>query len=62
LIFQYWISYVATLFIIELTNFKVRGGLHYENKAFFVVAGIRDDGYREILGSRMADNENSLFW
>ena len=37
-------------------------GLHYENKAFFVVAGIRDDVLREILGARLADSEDSLFW
>jgi putative transposase len=48
--------------LIDATYFKVRDGLHYENKAFFVVAGIRDDGYREILGARLADSEDSLFW
>jgi transposase-like protein len=48
--------------LIDATYFKVRDGLHYENKALFVVAGIRDDGYREILGTRLADSEDSLFW
>ncbi len=48
--------------LIDATYFKVRDGLHYENKAFFVVAGIRDDGFREILGARLADSEDSLFW
>ena len=24
--------------------------------------GIRDDGYREILGARIADGEDELFW
>lgn len=47
---------------VDATYFKVRDGLHYENKALFVVAGIREDGYREILGTRLADSENSLFW
>src|SRR5690606_16975577 len=27
-----------------------------------VVTGIRDDGYREILGARMADVEDEAFW
>ena len=46
---------------IDATYLKVRDGLHYENKALFVVAGIRDDGLREILGARLADSEDSLF-
>ena len=48
--------------LIDATYFKVIYGLHYENKALFVVAGVRDDGYREILGKRLADSEASLFW
>ena len=32
------------------------------NKALFVVAGVRDDGYREILGTRIANSEDSMFW
>ncbi len=48
--------------LIDATYVKVRDGLHYENKALFVVAGIRDDGYREILETKLADSEDSLFW
>lgn len=47
---------------IDATYLKVRDGLHYENKALFVVAGVREDGLREILGVRLADSEDSLFW
>ena len=47
---------------IDETYFKARDGLHYKNKAIFVVAGIIDDGYQEILGTRLADSEDSLFW
>ena len=47
---------------VDATYLKVRDRLHYENKALFVVAGIRDDGCREILGTRLADSEDSLFW
>jgi putative transposase len=48
--------------LVDATFFKVREGLHFINKALFVVAGIRDDGYREILRARLADTEVSLFW
>ena len=27
-----------------------------------VVAGVREDGYREILGARVTDCENEEFW
>ncbi|AKB35230.1 Mobile element protein [Methanosarcina siciliae C2J] len=47
---------------IDATYLKVRDGLHYENKALFIVAGIRDDGLREILGVKLSDSEDSLFW
>jgi putative transposase len=47
---------------IDATYIKVRDSLHYENKALFIVAGIRDDGLREILGTKLADSEDSLFW
>lgn len=56
------IEYEIPYLLIDATYFKIRDGLHYENKALFVVAGIRDDGYREILGTRLADSEDSLFW
>lgn len=47
---------------IDATYLKVRDGSHYKNKALFIVAGVRDDGYREILGVKLADSEDSLFW
>ena len=34
----------------------------YVTKAFLVVVGVRDDGYCEILGARIADGEDELFW
>lgn len=48
--------------LIDATYFKVRDGLHYENKAFVVVAGRRKDSYCEILGVRLAESDESLFW
>ena len=32
------------------------------NKALLVIAGIRNDGVREILGARIADCEDELTW
>jgi transposase-like protein len=34
----------------------------YVTKAFMIVTGVRDDGHREILGARIADGEDELFW
>jgi transposase-like protein len=47
---------------VDASYFKVRNGSRYVTKAFLVVAGIREDGYREILGARIADVEDELFW
>jgi len=38
------------------------GGVWYVTKAVLVVAGVRDDGYREILGARITDCGNEEFW
>ncbi|AKB38779.1 Mobile element protein [Methanosarcina siciliae C2J] len=56
------IEHEISYLFIDATYLKVRDGLHYENKALFIVAGVRSDGYREILGARLADSEDSLFW
>jgi transposase-like protein len=37
-----------------LTYFKIRDIVQYTNKALFVVAGVKEDVYREILGARIA--------
>lgn len=34
----------------------------YVNKAFLVVTGICEDGYREIRGARIPDGEDELLW
>jgi transposase-like protein len=47
---------------VDASYFKIRCGGQYVNKAFFVATGIREDGYREILGAKMADNEGDIFW
>ncbi|QLC49999.1 IS256 family transposase [Methanolobus zinderi] len=47
---------------VDATYFKIRDSTQYSNKALFVVAGVRKDGYREILGARIADGEDAMFW
>ena len=47
---------------VDAAYYKVRDGARYVTKAVLVVAGIRDDGYREILGARVTDCENEEFW
>jgi transposase-like protein len=47
---------------VDASYFKVRNGSRYVTKAFLVVVGVRGDGYREILGARIADGEDELFW
>ncbi len=48
--------------IVDASYFKVRDEARYVSKALFVVAGIRADGYREILGAKIADGEDGLLW
>lgn len=47
---------------VDASYFKVRTDSRYITKAFMIVTGVRDDGYREILGARIADSEDELFW
>ena len=48
--------------IVDASCFMVRDGARYLSKALFVVAGIRADGNREILGAKIADGEDGLLW
>jgi putative transposase len=47
---------------VDASYFKVRSGGQYLNKALFVATGVREDGYREILGATIADVEDDGFW
>jgi len=47
---------------VDASYFKVRDGIQYVTKALLVVVGVREDGYREILGARVADAEYELTW
>jgi len=56
------IEHPVPYLFVDASYFKVRNGSRYVTKAFLVVTGIRDDGYREILGARIADVEDELVW
>ena len=47
---------------VDASYLKVRAESRYVTKAFLVITGVREDGYREILGARIADGEDDLFW
>jgi transposase-like protein len=53
--------YIPYLFV-DASYFKVRDGVRYLNKALLLIAGIREDGMREVLGARIADCETELTW
>lgn len=48
--------------IVDAVYVKVRHQSRYVNQAVLIIAGIREDGYREILGIRVADCEDEGFW
>jgi len=48
--------------LVDATYFKVRQGAQYKTRALLIVAGIREDGLREILGASIAESEDSGFW
>jgi putative transposase len=56
------IEHAISYLFVDASYFKVRTDSRYVTKAFLIVTGIRDDGYREILGARIADGEDELFW
>lgn len=47
---------------VDATYFKVRSGGRYSNTALLVATGVREDGFREILGANIADVESEGFW
>jgi putative transposase len=48
--------------IIDAVYLKVRDNGRYVSKAVLIIAGVRSDGYREILGLSVADQEDEGFW
>ena len=47
---------------VDAVYLKVRNHGRYVSKAVLLIAGIRSDGYREILGLKVADREDEAFW
>jgi len=47
---------------VDASYSKVRTDSRYITKAFVIVTAVGDDGYRDILGARIADGEDELFW
>ena len=47
---------------VDASYFKVRDGGKYVTKALLIITGVRDDGYREILGAKITDSESEGFW
>jgi len=45
----------------DAVHVKVRRNSRYLNTAVLIIAGIREDGYREILGIPVAESENERF-
>jgi transposase-like protein len=41
---------------------KVRHNGRYFNKCVFIVIGLRQDGYKEVLGMWLPENESASFW
>jgi len=47
---------------MDASYFKVRDGAQYKTRALLIVTGIREDGYREILGAKIAESGDSGSW
>ena len=48
--------------LVDAMFIKSRAEDRVVSRAVLVVSGIRDDGYREILGVRMGDTESFSIW
>jgi transposase-like protein len=47
---------------IDASYFKVREQGRYVTQAVFVAVGVDEDGYRRVLGMKVAANESEAFW
>jgi transposase-like protein len=48
--------------MVDASYYKVCEDSRYMSKALLIVIGVRVDGYREVLGARIADSEDQSFW
>ena len=54
-------SEISYLFV-DASYFKIRSEGRYRSKALLIVTGIHEDGYREVLGAKVEDNEDEPGW
>jgi len=47
---------------VDATYFKVRQNMNYVSKALFIAVGVDEDGYRRVLGVKIASREEEGFW
>ncbi len=47
---------------VDATYFKVREDMNYISKALFIAVGVDEDGYRRVLGVKIASREEEGFW
>lgn len=47
---------------VDAAYLKIRENHRYVSKAVFIAVGVRKDGYKEVLGLRLADSEGEEFW
>jgi putative transposase len=56
------IEQTISYLFVDASYYKVCDGARYVTKTVLIAAGVREDGYREILGARVTDCENEGFW
>jgi putative transposase len=54
-------SEISYLFV-DASCFKIRSEGRYKSKALLIVTGIHENGYREVLGAKVEDNEDEPAW
>jgi putative transposase len=54
-------SEISYLFV-DASYFKIRSEGRYKSKALLIVTGIHENGYREVLGAKVEDNEDEPAW
>jgi len=54
-------SEISYLFV-DASYFKIRSEGRYKSKALLIVTGIHENGYREVLGAKIEDNEAEPVW
>lgn len=47
---------------VDATYVKIRENSRYVSKALYIATGVNIEGYREILGAKLADTENEAYW